>query len=409
MKHAIRSLAVSCLLPACAAGVDASSPAERSGAIVNGYASTISDHPWQVSLQSGGHFCGASIIDAEWVLTANHCVQGMQASWIDVVVGATSLSEGGEQAQGVAEIVRYPGFSDPADGGDAALLRLSAPFSLGGNVQAIDLVTPADASAGATDTGVIANVSGWGTTSSGGWDTPDQLRAVDVEVRAMSEAEQYYGPLSDDQLAAGGDAGDSCQGDSGGPLTVETSHGAALAGIVSWGGGCAEGAPGMYTRVSAMTAWIEEAMTGGGGGGGGGSSSSDGSWMCDASWNGDGECDCGCGGADSDCPNATLDDCQYNDCDFWQPTQGLQVDPSDPTQCTGGVAPSEGEGEEEAGEGEGEGEGESEEDTGPIGTAQRSDDEDEDEEEPEGCQSAGAAPLITLLGFALVPPRRRRR
>ncbi len=37
--------------------------------------------PWQVSLQStwsepNGHYCGGTLLNAQWVLTATHCVVG---------------------------------------------------------------------------------------------------------------------------------------------------------------------------------------------------------------------------------------------------------------------------------------------------------------------------------------------
>lgn len=45
--------------------------------IVGGSEADEHSHPWQASLQSrGSHICGASIVDAGWVITAAHCVDG---------------------------------------------------------------------------------------------------------------------------------------------------------------------------------------------------------------------------------------------------------------------------------------------------------------------------------------------
>ena len=66
--------------------------------------------------------------------------------------------------------------------------------------------------------------------------------------------------IASTQLCAGGEfAKDSCDGDSGGPLMrqVQGSNWY-LEGIVSFGNRCGlEGWPGVYTKVSEYTDWIQ--------------------------------------------------------------------------------------------------------------------------------------------------------
>jgi secreted trypsin-like serine protease len=245
-------------------------------AIVGGTATTIGQHPWQVSLQSGSfHFCGGSILSESWVLTAQHCLEGTAPSQVRILAGSTRLSDAASgQIRQVAEIVRVPNYTSPENGKDAALLRLSQPLSLNASVAAIPFALPSAASAGATDAGAVATVTGWGTLSSGG-SSPDTLQGVNLPLASNATAQARYTQetITADQLAAGSAGKDSCQGDSGGPLTVESSRGRILAGVVSWGYGCGDpNFPGMYGRVASFASWITTTtgLTGEGGGGGGG-------------------------------------------------------------------------------------------------------------------------------------------
>src|SRR5688572_20109210 len=253
------------LASGCAFEVDAPSalegqaPALDEKEIVGGAAASIADHPWQVSVQTswGEHFCGGSILSPTWILTAQHCVEGASASSVRVVAGSTRLSQPG-QAREVAQIVRVSGYSSPENGKDVALLRLSSALSFNDSVQPIAFATPDHESAGATNAGIIAKVSGWGSLSSNG-SSPDDLRAANVPLVSNATAQQRYPSetITSDQLAAGGDGRDSCQGDSGGPLTVSTSNGPLLIGVVSWGYGCGDVRyPGLYARVSSFASWI---------------------------------------------------------------------------------------------------------------------------------------------------------
>jgi secreted trypsin-like serine protease len=232
--------------------------------IVGGQAVDITAVPWQVSLQYGGsHFCGGSIIDEEWILTAAHCMtndNGSPQSTTNITVkaGVTKKNESG-QSSAIAALYVAPGYNgDPASGRDAALLRLSRPLDLSGpKASAIQLAGSGDA-----PPGTMALVSGWGSLSSGG-SSPTTLQSVEVPIVSNADADAAYPEsITSDQLAAGivGKGGkDACQGDSGGPLVVGASEDPRLAGIVSWGYGCAlPQYPGMYSRVSSFRTWIGE-------------------------------------------------------------------------------------------------------------------------------------------------------
>jgi secreted trypsin-like serine protease len=101
--------------------------------------------------------------------------------------------------------------------------------------------------------GTTARILGWGTTSENG-SSSNQLRTATVPIVSDSSCRSSYGSdfVQSDMVCAGYTSGgvDTCQGDSGGPLLI----GGVLAGITSWGEGCAEaGHPGVYTRLAAFS------------------------------------------------------------------------------------------------------------------------------------------------------------
>ena len=251
-------------LGASCVGADGEAIGTSGEEIVGGDDTTIAQHPWQIALtsNSGFQFCGGSIVNESWVLTAQHCVDGGSAD-MRVVAGITRVSQQSSgQIRAIDGVATFPGYVDAAVGKDVSLVHLATPLDLSGaNAQAIPLVTAADAADGATDEGVVSNVTGWGTLSSGG-SSPDILQEVNIPLITNADAQDAYDQenITPDQLGAGilGVGGvDSCQGDSGGPLTVPFGGDTLLAGVVSWGYGCADpDFPGMYGRVSSFESWI---------------------------------------------------------------------------------------------------------------------------------------------------------
>jgi len=251
------------------------------GKIVGGRDADISETPWQVALLTEGQgtqferqFCGGSIIDEYWILTAAHCVTGLDPSQLQVIAGISDLdanpaTNSDVQVMEVTQIISHPGYVDGLSfENDVALLRLATPIDLSGSkASAVPLLTETLAAEGVADPGKIGIVSGWGNTAAQGTSYPTQLQVAEVEIignEQANAANSYNGLVTDSMVAAGNfeEGGvDVCQGDSGGPLVVrnQDDDGWLLAGITSWGFGCAQPElPGIYARVSSYEVWIRE-------------------------------------------------------------------------------------------------------------------------------------------------------
>jgi hypothetical protein len=246
------------VLASFGSGSRSGSDAVGSARVVGGEPPAEGRYPFVASLQKVGatgasaHFCGGSLVDEAWVLTAAHCLKSVAAGEFRVVVGATRLSAGDGQVRQPAEIRIAPDYDgDSTHGADVALVRLSVP------VDGIDPVEPVRPSERARwEAGDRAVVVGWGVTSETGTSASDELLAAGLPIQpdAVMAAADAYGDAfrPTDMLGAGPvDGGaDACFGDSGGPLLIGRGTTLRQIGVVSFGRGCGRaGHPGVYSRL----------------------------------------------------------------------------------------------------------------------------------------------------------------
>uniref|UniRef100_A0A3Q2XEW4 Suppressor of tumorigenicity 14 protein homolog n=1 Tax=Hippocampus comes TaxID=109280 RepID=A0A3Q2XEW4_HIPCM len=205
-----------------------------------------------------------------WLLTAAHCVQDKgsvryehsRADQWEALLGQRVLSRTNEWTvrRKVMRIVAHRDFDRLTFDNDVALMELDSDVPLNQHIWPICLPSPSHR----FPAGQEAWITGWGAGREGGGGVAGsilqkaQVRIIDSSLcnRVMNDE------VTDGMMCAGVLKGgvDACQGDSGGPLSVVNPSGRVfLAGVVSWGDGCARrNKPGIYTRVTRYRGWIKE-------------------------------------------------------------------------------------------------------------------------------------------------------
>jgi len=220
------------------------------GRIVGGVEATRGEFPWMVEIrQNGAHYCGGTIVNNNWIVTAAQCSTA-SISGYTVVVGEHDLgsTEGSEQTRTVSRIVMHPSYDADTIANDVAVWRMNSPFTYTQHVQAADIPSPGFAPA----QNVVA--AGWGDLQEGG-SPSNVLMKVSLPLVNIETCRASYGSNIRDGMICAGMAGfDSCAGDAGGPLISGEST---LVGIVSWGEGCGRpNYPGVYSEVAYFSNWI---------------------------------------------------------------------------------------------------------------------------------------------------------
>nr|AYV99639.1 venom polypeptide [Dolopus genitalis] len=239
------------------------------GRIAGGYEAKPKSAPFIVSIQlksNNGfiHYCGGSIIDANWILTAAHCLYEKNTRNMKIEAGRHNLKdqESTAQQRTIDSFVIHKLYTGGVAPYDIALIYTNQAFIW------TDAVKPAMLpSADKIPSGNVA-IYGWGSTSKmTGAQFPDVLQTAVVKVLAQQECKKLLGNgnanLHDTNMctASPPEGVGVCSSDSGGPLVSGKDE---VIGVVSWGEvPCGKPySPSVYVRVSAFVNWISEKKSG---------------------------------------------------------------------------------------------------------------------------------------------------
>ncbi|XP_044873110.1 serine protease 33-like isoform X1 [Mauremys mutica] len=177
---------------------------------------------------------------------------------------------GGVCSSLLQSIIIHSDYNPTSHASDIALVHLRTPLQYTAYILPVCLPDPSDSIANGTP----CWVTGWGKVQTDeSLPAPRTLQEVQVSLIGVETCNDLYSkpitgspgsrPIQDGMVCAGYPEGgkDSCQGDSGGPLVCSQAGSWFLIGIVSWGIECGlPYRPGVYTRVSAYSDWIQQQL-----------------------------------------------------------------------------------------------------------------------------------------------------
>ncbi len=205
--------------------------------IAGGTLSSTGQFPYSVEIiqqfSDGTYaFCGGSLINRRYILTAAHCfleTQGVPQRMY-AVLGTTDLNSNSATIVPLIAGIYHPGFNNNTIENDIALAVLSR------DVAETDLIQYALLATQKAPANTKLTVAGWGITSSNQRSPPAQQSYAELSVVDGSSCARYFQEYNmNENLCLYGDNQQPCQGDSGSGLVEKNGDRFVVNGIVSFG------------------------------------------------------------------------------------------------------------------------------------------------------------------------------
>ncbi|KAJ6636985.1 Serine protease Hayan, partial [Pseudolycoriella hygida] len=242
--------------------------------IVSGDLAQRNDFPWMAAfyypedendiMKNLEFRCGGTIISDYYILTAAHCLDGIEPSIVRL--GTHILNHSKKTDLRVESCTKHPNFMFDTRKNDIGLVKVRERITF--NMKILPACLRKDLND--LPQNKVLLVTGWG------YDGENivsnflrKISLVTVDIQRCKADYSKHGSEHRNQIDNGqycaqdqNNQHDACGGDSGGPLQIIESKLATVVGVVSWGADCDGSTPGIYSRVAYYLDWIEDVVWG---------------------------------------------------------------------------------------------------------------------------------------------------
>ncbi|XP_063913961.1 collagenase-like isoform X2 [Zophobas morio] len=228
----------------------------NNGRIIGGEESKIEDFPYMAGFyylkDQTRHFCGGSLLNDKWILTAAHCIQSTK---VLKSLGRNKLKSTNFLRMTSCVYVPHPDYNPRDLANDIGLILLEVPVHFYDQIQPIKLstrtlLTPENVTA-----------LGWGAS-------PPVMKLSHVSLttitNSMCRSIYNCSDISDNMVCAVGIENEGiCRADAGGPLVQVDANGKSVqVGVIIFHSatGCEDNYPSGFIRSADYIGWINEVI-----------------------------------------------------------------------------------------------------------------------------------------------------